>query len=425
MIGPSHGAKNDASQSRPIGPSSPRLLHVPGAYSSAGGTHLKVIAALVGCHAAVGGRSAVALSDQRDARVPGSDNLFVDYSKVCPRQWFSEWEKRVDAVSGLVGLRRPHFGNLYRPAIEAALDWEPDGILLYEGSLLASVPRWRAAFPRTPLVLYVHNAVSRSFLQRERRNLFAKLDAVVCVSDALRLTTVPRLGRLADAIHVVHNGVDIDFFTPAGRRRRIAGSPLSVLFAAGQIAPHKGAHLLLRAADLAARTEGVEIHLRVVGSSDYDAGQSLSDYERSLRATDVHSRLHLEFVPFVNRETLRQFYRSADVVAVPSDYEDPFPLVVLEAMACGAAVVTSGRGGLREAGGAAAVHVDAHDDGAFAAVLARFANDSDALAVAQQNSLDRASSKSWEEAYHRLAEILWSGDADGSRPLGGRRPPHG
>lgn len=391
-----------------------RLLHVPTAYSSAGNTLLKVTAALAGPHAAGGGCSAVVLSDQRDARVAGVDNLLVDYSTVCPRQWFTEWEKRVDAACGIVGMRRPFFGSLYRPAIEAALDWKPDAILLYEGHSLASVPSWRAAFPDVPLVLYVHSLVSRSFLPRELHRVLARLDGVVCVSGALRQTVLARLRRSPTVFHVVHNGVDRDFFTPVGREPRTPCAPLRVLFA-GQVAAHKGVHLLLRAAELAVRAHGAEIELQVVGSSFYDAHRGISDYERSLRDTAVHERLHVEFVPFVGRDILRQFYRKADVVAVPSDCEEAFPLVVLEAMACGAAVVTSGRGGLREAGGDAAIHIDAHDVDSFGAVLARFADDPGVLAAAQRNSLEHAGSQSWEDTYRGLAEVLW-GEQTGKQP---------
>jgi UDP-glucose:(glucosyl)LPS alpha-1,2-glucosyltransferase len=50
-------------------------------------------------------------------------------------------------------------------------------------------------------------------------------------------------------------------------------------------------------------------------------------------------------------------------------WSEPFGMVVIEAMACGAVVVTSSRGGLPEAGGDAAVYVDPYDTASFATAL--------------------------------------------------------
>lgn len=54
------------------------------------------------------------------------------------------------------------------------------------------------------------------------------------------------------------------------------------------------------------------------------------------------------------QETLKR----AAIAVVPSVYEEPFGLAAVEAHAAGAAVVSSGRGGLREASGDFAVYVD-------------------------------------------------------------------
>ena len=65
----------------------------------------------------------------------------------------------------------------------------------------------------------------------------------------------------------------------------------------------------------------------------------------------------------------------AAIVVVPSRWPEPFGLTALEAMASGAALVSSGRGGLAELTAGAALRVDPDRPDALADALRRLAND--------------------------------------------------
>ena len=80
------------------------------------------------------------------------------------------------------------------------------------------------------------------------------------------------------------------------------------------------------------------------------------------------------FPGFVPPEDLSLWYGAAAAFAYPSLYEG-FGLPVLEALACGAPVVTSNGSSLPEAAGDAALLVDATDAEALAAALARLLTD--------------------------------------------------
>jgi glycosyltransferase involved in cell wall biosynthesis len=56
----------------------------------------------------------------------------------------------------------------------------------------------------------------------------------------------------------------------------------------------------------------------------------------------LESRISYEVV---ERAALRDRYRSADVVVFPSEWDEPFGLVPLEAMACSTPVTATGTGG--------------------------------------------------------------------------------
>ena len=87
-------------------------------------------------------------------------------------------------------------------------------------------------------------------------------------------------------------------------------------------------------------------------------GDTLSQYP-AVRQTVIRTRVEqmVRFLGFVPFETLRCFYQSAAAFVFPSLYEG-FGLPPLEAMACGAPVVTSNVSSMPEVVGDAAVLVN-------------------------------------------------------------------
>jgi glycosyltransferase involved in cell wall biosynthesis len=76
----------------------------------------------------------------------------------------------------------------------------------------------------------------------------------------------------------------------------------------------------------------------------------------------------VRFPGYVDDDDLPILYRLAELLVFPSIYEG-FGLPVLEAQACGCPVVTSARGGTREASGGAALLVDPYDTGAITSAI--------------------------------------------------------
>jgi glycosyltransferase involved in cell wall biosynthesis len=75
---------------------------------------------------------------------------------------------------------------------------------------------------------------------------------------------------------------------------------------------------------------------------------------------DVLDALHVRVVDYVPDDVLPRLYRGASVFVFPSRFEG-FGMPVVEAMACGTAVVCSNHPSLDEAAGDAAVRVDSED----------------------------------------------------------------
>ena len=149
-------------------------------------------------------------------------------------------------------------------------------------------------------------------------------------------------------IDVVSPGVDLNVFQPAFRDRSrsllgIGAEDFHVVFA-GRIQRLKGPHVLVKAAALL-RCQRPEVPLRLTflgapsGSEKYDLPQIIADAGLEDAAVAL---------PPVGPGELADWYRSADLVAVPSASES-FGLVALEAQACGTPVVATDVGGLPRA----------------------------------------------------------------------------
>ena len=251
-------------------------------------------------------------------------------------------------------------------------------------------------------------------------------EQVIEAADALIANTdleAKQLINLYDAdagrVEVVHPGVDLSVFRPAGRRaaREQLGLPAGahVLLFAGRIQPLKAPDVLLRAvAVMLARDPSLRrsVVVPIVGGpsgSGLEHPTALADLARELGLTEV-----VRFVPPVSQGELARWYSAASVVAVPS-YNESFGLVAIEAQACGTPVVAAAVGGLTTAvdHGRSGLLVDGHDPARWAdALTAVIASDRHREELAA-GALRHAQDFSWEATaratltvYERAHELM-------------------
>ena len=111
------------------------------------------------------------------------------------------------------------------------------------------------------------------------------------------------------------------------------------------------------------------------------------------------------FTGFVPDADLPPLYAGADAVLVPSLYEG-FGFPVLEAMRCGAPVITSNTSSLPEVAGDAALLVDPRDVAAIAAAIGRLVNDERLRADLLARGFRQAETFTWEHAAEQALHVL-------------------
>ena len=134
-------------------------------------------------------------------------------------------------------------------------------------------------------------------------------------------------------------GVDTEVFHPA------ESLPQGKLLYVGQVSHHKGVHLAVEAVGLLKqRNPELLVHLTIAGRC------ATESYEQEL--LDIVAKYHLEddvsFLGFVDRKDLPELYRQHAVLLFPSVWEEPMGISILEAMASGLVVISSGTGGSAE-----------------------------------------------------------------------------
>src|SRR3954452_562172 len=132
---------------------------------------------------------------------------------------------------------------------------------------------------------------------------------------------------------IVNPGIDTDDFPLDGAEPGAEWS-WKVLYV-GRVDPPKGVETLVRGLAMMPP----DARLEIVGGGDAGYRRKLLGLASELGVAD---RITVHALP---REQVRDRYVANDVVVFPSEWEEPFGLVPLEAMACARPVVATARGG--------------------------------------------------------------------------------
>jgi glycosyltransferase involved in cell wall biosynthesis len=122
---------------------------------------------------------------------------------------------------------------------------------------------------------------------------------------------------------------------------------------------------------------------------------------------------NVRFVGFVNREVLRALYESSRILVFPSIQEN-FPMVLLEAMEAGCAVVTTNAEGCAEVVGDAGLVVPKGDPKGIRDSLERLMRDPDLVLDLAARARQRAAMLTWPNIVGRYRTVLQTAIANRS-----------
>jgi glycosyltransferase involved in cell wall biosynthesis len=241
--------------------------------------------------------------------------------------------------------------------------------------------------------------------------------AVVCPSQ-VTADELRRWCRVDAPVFIAHHGVDASRFRPdepahgadaevlSSLDRRLGGA-VPILVFVGTLEPRKDVPSLVRAFAQVARRHPDALLVLAGG-----AGWGADEVDRAVAETGLSSRIVR--TGYVADEAICALLRSATAVVYPALYEG-FGLPALEALACGARLVTTSGTAMEEVAGDACVLVPPGDVGALSEAIeaeltgpaARTRGDDErrarGLAIASRHTWDESAARHMEAYRHAAA----------------------
>jgi len=270
-------------------------------------------------------------------------------------------------------------------------------------------PLWQKA----PFVLTIHDASLFLYSQyhpparlisiRFALPLLARrAAAIITVSHSARDDLIRTLKLPAEKVHVIYEAA-ADRFRPVSNGaylealRRKYSLPQQFLLYVGTLEPRKNLRRLVRAVHRIRRS-GFRQPLILVGSDGWKMGELRAEIER-LGLKDT-----VRFTGYVPTEDLPGLFSMATVFVFPSLYEG-FGLPPMEAMACGAPVLTSNGTSLAEVCDGGAYLVNPRDEHELAAALTELLADEEMRRDLGRRGRRRARQFSWTKAARKTAAV--------------------
>ncbi|MGB6244923.1 glycosyltransferase family 4 protein [Gordonia sp. (in: high G+C Gram-positive bacteria)] len=182
-----------------------------------------------------------------------------------------------------------------------------------------------------PIVTTFHTATTKSLwltvFDSMLRQYRERISGKIAVSELARRWQMESLGN--DAVEIP-NGIDVASFADAVPLEGFPKPGRTVMFLGRYDEPRKGIDILMRGLPRIVE-EFPDVTVLVVGGGD----------EKALRRRARELSGHLHFLGMVDDETKARALASADVYVAPNLGGESFGIVLVEAMAAGAAVVAS------------------------------------------------------------------------------------
>lgn len=290
------------------------------------------------------------------------------------------------------------------------LAWEQTGLPLvaqHVGAAVIHSPYYTMPLRAgRPVVVTVHDAtvftnpshysnVRGTFIRSATKTAVHRASRVIVPSQATRDELVRLLDANPEKVDVVHHGVDGTFFHPpsedesrkVSERLGLHGQPYVAFL--GETEPRRNAASLVRGWAAAVADLDSPPALVIAGASGWD-----DDVDTAV--SEVPGHLQVIRPGYLRAGDLAGFLGGAVVVAYPT-FGEGFGLPVLEAMACGAAVLTTSTSSVPEVGGDAVAYAGT-DPASIATALAELLADQPRRAQLGAAAQLRSREFTWEHS---------------------------
>lgn len=197
-----------------------------------------------------------------------------------------------------------------------------------------------------------HNPLSTNHNQFKKE--ISSINSVITVSEfiseAMKECMIPKSVQTV----ILKNCTDIQKFNKSRyineriklRKQYEVNDEDIVIMFSGRPVPQKGIkELLLAFKSLCSKYNNIK--LLIVGNSGFGK-EVTTEFDKTLKDIAETIKEKVIFTGFIHNSKMPQIHAMSDIAVIPSIYDDPAPLVVMECMASGLPIITTDSGGIPE-----------------------------------------------------------------------------
>ena len=199
------------------------------------------------------------------------------------------------------------------------------------------------------LILHMHNE-RRTSKSMYDKIVYNNITKIITVSNYIKNTVPSFISK--DRIQTVYNGIDLKSFTSYNTKHAICRESIGVsdddfvIVYNGRINEEKGISELIEAMLL---LKGhTTIKLLIIGGTFFGNTKSEDRFVCSLKGKIKEIEDRCVFTGFIPYSQVPLYLRLADIAVLPSMWDEPFGLTIVEAMAAGLPLITTQSGGIPE-----------------------------------------------------------------------------
>ena len=271
-----------------------------------------------------------------------------------------------------------------------------------------------AALRRKPHLWHLHEIIVDPVTVRKIMHVLACYlsDAVIAVSGPVREHVLRDCPSSAGKIKIVHNGIDpAPFFEDSSKRAQIrrefsVPSGAVLVGMVGRVSRWKGQLVFLAAAQQALKLNNTLYFVAVGGVFDDEI-----EYMDRLRRSVQESGIEARFAIIDYRPDISDVMQAFDIFVLPSTLPDPFPTVILEAMAAAKPVIATAHGGSIEMvkDGTTGYLISPNDSGALAQAILVLAGEKKRTVGMGTEGRKRLLEEFQQERFISDFELIYSG----------------
>ncbi|MCX6809820.1 MAG: glycosyltransferase family 4 protein [Candidatus Berkelbacteria bacterium] len=236
-----------------------------------------------------------------------------------------------------------YYLSYFRQLIEIVEEYKPDVIHIHHAFMLSWIANYiRSLYGIGYLVTSHGTCVYAASLDLRFKSLTSqalqKAVEVTAVSHHTKKWLCKVFGaKFRNKVKVITGGIDLEAYSRdqisyASIEKKYNLKGKDVVMFIGRLTKEKGVEYLIDAA------KNIDAEIIVIGDGSHR--KYLENYTRLKGAKNIR------FLGYIKPDETRQFYKRANVVVVPSVWDEPLGLVILEAMAMETPVVASNKGGI-------------------------------------------------------------------------------